>query len=79
MASETSWLERVLIALSQSDINLLNEYSTLTKKLHSVQKCSDEDLILLLADKRKLFRDFIELNLTSQETLFLRIVRNENK
>ena len=59
MASETSWLERVLIALSQSDINLLNEYnSTLTKELHSAQKCSDEDLILLLADKRKLFRDF---------------------
>ena len=23
------------------------------KKLHSVQKCSDEDLMLLLADKRK--------------------------
>ena len=59
MASETSWLEQVLIALSQSDINLLNEYnSTLTKKLHSAQKCSDEDLILLLADKRKLYRDF---------------------
>ena len=50
MASETSWLEPVLVALSQSDINLLNEYSTLTKKLHSVQKCSDEDLILLPAD-----------------------------
>ena len=69
----------MLITLSQSDINLLNEYSTLTKKLHSVQKCSDEDLILLLADKRKLFRDFIELNLTSQQTLLLMIVRNENK
>ena len=56
MASETSWLERVLIALSQNDINLLNEYSTLTKKLHSAQKCSDEeDLILLLVGKRKLF------------------------
>ena len=54
MASETSWLERVLIASSQSDINLLNEYSTLTKKLHSVQKCSDEeDLNLLFVDKRK--------------------------
>ena len=56
----SSWLEQVLIALSQSDINLLNEYSsTLTKKLHSAQKCSDEDLILLLlADKRELLRDF---------------------
>ena len=75
MASETSWLERVLIALSQSDINLLNEYSTLTKKLHSVQKCSDEDLILLLVDERKLFRDF---RAKSQQTLslFLWIVRN---
>ena len=59
MASETSWLERVLIALSESDLNLLNEYnSTLTRKLHSAQKCSDEDLILFLADKTKLFRDF---------------------
>ena len=59
MASETSWLERVLIALSESDLNLLNEYnSTLTRKLHSAQKCSDEDLILFLTDKRILFRDF---------------------
>ena len=59
MASETSWLEQVLIALSQSDLNLLNEYiSMLTRKLHLAQKCSDEDLILLLADKRKFFRDF---------------------
>ena len=59
MASEASWLERVLIALSESDTNLLNEYnSTLTIELHSSQKCSDEDLVLLLADKRKLFRDF---------------------
>ena len=49
----------MLIALSESDLNLLNEYnSTLTRKLHSAQKCSDEDLILFLADKRKLFRDF---------------------
>ena len=56
MTSKASWLERVLIALSQSDLNLLNEYnSTLTKKLHSAQKCSDKDLILLLADERKLF------------------------
>ena len=56
MASEISWLERVLIALSESKLNLLNEYnSTLTRKLHSAQKCSDEDLTLFLADKRKLF------------------------
>ena len=49
----------MLIALSESDLNLLNEYnSTLTRKLHSSQKCFDEDLILFLADKRKLFRDF---------------------
>ena len=59
MASKTSWLEQVLIAWSESDLNFLNEYnSTLTRKLHSAQKCSDEDLILFLADKRKLFRDF---------------------
>ena len=63
----------MLIALSQSDINLLNEYSSLTKKLHSVQKCSDEDLILLLADKRKLFRDFraesyIPANIISEDS-----------
>ena len=74
MASETSWLERMLIALSQSDINLLNEYnSTLTKKLHSAQKYYDEDLILLLADKRKLFRDFraesyIPANIISEDS-----------
>ena len=74
MASETSWLERVLTALSQSDLNLLNEYnSTLTKKLHSAQKCSDEDLILLPADKRKLFRDFtaesyIPANIISEDS-----------
>ena len=51
---------RVLIALSQSDLNLLNEYnSTLTRKLHSAQKCSNEHLILFVADKRKfLGRDF---------------------
>ena len=66
----------MLIDLSQSDINLFNEYSTLTKKLHSVQRCSDEDLILLLVDKRKLFRDF---RAESQQTLPLWIVRNENK
>ena len=49
----------MLIALSESDLNLLNEYnSMLTRKLHLAQKCSDEDLVLLLAGKRKLFRDF---------------------
>ena len=59
MASETSWLERALIALSESDLNLLNEYnSTLTRKLYSAQKCSDEDLIIFLADKKNFFRDF---------------------
>ena len=59
MANETSWLERVLIDLLESDLNLWNEYNrTLTRKTHSAQKCSDEDLILFLADKRKLFRDF---------------------
>ena len=59
MKSEISWLERELIALLESDLNLLNKYfGTLTRKLHSVQKWSDEDLIFFLADKRKLFRDF---------------------
>ena len=59
MVSKTSWSERVLIALSQSDLNLLNEYnSMLTRKLHLAQKCCGEDLILLLADKRKFFGDF---------------------
>ena len=38
---------------------MLNEYnSMLTRKIHLAQKCSDEDLILLLADKREFFRDF---------------------
>ena len=47
MASKTSWLERVLIALSERDLNLLNEYnSTLTRKLHSAQKCPNEDFQL---------------------------------
>ena len=74
MASETSWLERVLIALSQSDLNLLNECnSMLTKKLHSAQKCSDEDLILFPTGKRKLFRYFraesyISANIISEDT-----------
>ena len=35
MESETSWLERVLIAVSYSDLNLLSENnSMLTRKLH---------------------------------------------
>ena len=59
MGNETSWLEGVLIGLSQTDLNLLNEYnSMLTRKLYLAQKCSDEYLILLLADKRKFVRDF---------------------
>ena len=64
----------MLITLSRSDINLLNEFnSTLTKNLHSAQKCSDEDLILLLADKRKLLRDFravsyIPANIISEDS-----------
>ena len=59
MASETSWLERVWISSSQSDLNLLNEYNgMLTRKIQLAQKCSDKDFILLLADKGKFFRDF---------------------
>ena len=76
MESKTSRLERMLIALSQSDTNLLDQYRTLTKMLHLTQKCSDENFILLLVDKRKLFRDF---RVESQQTLFLWKVRNENK
>ena len=74
MASETSWLERMLIASLESDLNLLNEYnSTLTRKLHSAQKCSDEDFILFLAVKRNLFRDFraetyILVNITCEDS-----------
>ena len=49
----------MLIYLSQKDSNLLNKYkSILTRKLHSAQKCCDEDLILLLGDRRKWFRNF---------------------
>ena len=66
----------MLIALSQSDTNLLDQYRTLTKMLHLTQKCSDENFILLLVDKRKLFRDF---RVESQQKLFLWKVRNENK
>ena len=74
MSSETSWLEQVLIALSESNLNLLNECnSALTKKLYSAQNCSDKDLILFLADKRKLFRDFraetyIPANIISEDS-----------
>ena len=72
MASERSWLELVLITLSQGDLNLLNEYnSTLTRKLHSVQKFSDEDLILLLAEKKKLFRDFRAESYIPVHTMFI--------
>ena len=49
----------MLIALPQNDLNLLNDYnSMLIRKLHLAQKFSDGDLILLLTDKRKRFRDF---------------------
>ena len=75
MARKTSWLERACVnCFIRSDLNLLNEYnSTLTRKLHSAQKCSDEDLILFLADKRKLFRDFraetyIPANIISEDS-----------
>ena len=74
MSSETSWFERVLITLSKSDLNLLNEYNcALTRKLHSAQKCSDKDFILFLVDKRKLFRDFrgetyIPANIISEDS-----------
>ena len=38
---------------------MLNEYDgTVTSKLYSAQRCSYEDLMLFLADKRKLLRDF---------------------
>ena len=74
MSGETSWFERALIALSESDLNLLNKYnSVLTRKLHSAQKCSDKDLTLFLANKRKLFRDFraetyIPANIISEDS-----------
>ena len=74
MSSETSWLERLLIALSESELNLLNEYnSAFTRKLHSAQECSDKDFILFLDDKRKLFRDFraetyIPANIISEDS-----------
>ena len=45
----------------------------LTRKLHSTQKCSDEDFILFFADKRKLFRNFraesyIAVNIISEDS-----------
>ena len=45
----------------------------LTEKLHSAQKCSDEDLILFLTDKRKFLRDFraesyISANIISEDS-----------
>ena len=61
----------MLIALPESDLNLLNEFnSTLTRKLHSAQKCFDEDLILFLADKRKDFRaeTYIPANIISEDS-----------
>ena len=52
---------------------LNEENSALTRKLRSAQKCSDKDLILFLADKRKLFRDFraetyIPANIISEDS-----------
>ena len=65
MASETSWLERVLIALSESDLNLLNEYnSMLTRKLQSAQKCSDEVWFYFWLTREN-FLEILELKLTS--------------
>ena len=61
----------MLTALSESDLNLLHEYnSMLTRKLHSAQKCSDEDLVLFLADKRKLFRaeSYIPAKIISEDS-----------
>ena len=48
------------------------------RNLDLAQKCSDEDLILLLADKRKFFRDFIAESYISAKACLI-IVRNENK
>ena len=80
MASETSWLERVLIALSESDLNLLNEYnSTLTRKLHSAQKCSDEDLILFLADKREVYNRVIWDNFLLLTFIFIKRIPANSK
>ena len=54
MASETSWSGQDLIVLSQSDLNLLNEYhSTFIRNFHLAQKFSNENLILLIADMER--------------------------
>ena len=60
MASKTFWSEQVLIALTKINLDLISEYhKMLAKKLGSEQKCSDTDLILVLADKWRLFQGFI--------------------
>ena len=73
MSNGTSWLERVLIALSESDSNLLrkkNEYnSALTRKLHSAQKCSDKVRLYFWLTIEN-YLEILELKLTSQQTLF---------
>lgn len=49
MASEGSYLERVLIALTNNNLELLTEYhGCLNKILVSAKKCSDADLMMLL-------------------------------
>ena len=69
MESKISWLELVLIVLSKSDINLLNEYnSTLTKKLDSPQKCSDEDWFYSLLIRGNCLQ-ILELILASQQNI----------
>ena len=55
----------------------------LTRNLHSAQKCSDEDFYFISGLQEKMKRVLVrvrvlELKRTSQETLFLRIVKNEN-
>ena len=63
---------------------MLNKYSSmLTRNLHSAQKCSDEDFYFISGLQEKMKRVLVrvrvlELKRTSQETLFLRIVKNEN-
>ena len=60
MASKTSWSERVLIALTKINLDLISEYrNMLAKNIGPEQKCSDTDLILVLADKWRLFQGFI--------------------
>ena len=36
MASETSWLKQVLIALSESDLNFLNEYNSMLTRDYQI-------------------------------------------